>query len=289
MGIPNKEFKRLLTQAIYAIKLNKDTSINIIEDELGYAIGRNGRITIEHWRRGHVPKPSDVEKLAWEILGRAKLDRDWLVAFLRSAGYPDYRGLCDELLPVSKPPITQHAESGLALVNPNHTSLTTIKTAGNEKYRKRKVYAALTSVLVVLIGLIWGIAYYKGLFVSVVSPRAIPSAIFPGSTQCGSLGWGVWQKTENLYKAHRIIYFEPNRVGTHQMEFYLNTLGGYMKPYWSIDGGTTWSVWEWAKPDGLIPNKNNGIQLRTDTTTTIHKFDFYLDSDGYIDYRFYCQ
>lgn len=81
-------FARLLTEAIYHIRARESKAIRTVEDELGYALGKKGGASIEHWRKGYVPaKSSDLELLAREIYRRTDLGPDWLEAFLRSASH----------------------------------------------------------------------------------------------------------------------------------------------------------------------------------------------------------
>src|SRR6266545_8235033 len=96
-----KLFGQLLTEAVYRIRSIEAKSIAIVHDELGYAIGReNGGSAIEYWRKGHVPEYLvEVERLAREIVRRTDLLRAWMERFLKSADYPQWRALCDELLP----------------------------------------------------------------------------------------------------------------------------------------------------------------------------------------------
>ena len=100
-------FARLLTDGIYRIKdCEPGKSIDKIQDDLGYALGREGGSAIAYWRkgRGHIPSDqADVEQLAREIVRRSDLDIEWLEQFLDSAGFPYPRGLCDELFPPPPP------------------------------------------------------------------------------------------------------------------------------------------------------------------------------------------
>lgn len=97
------EFAELLTTAIHRIKsCESNKSIRVIQDELGYALGREGESAIYHWRRGNVPQVEDVEMLAREIIRRSDLGQEWLIKFLKSAGHPYPEGLRQELFPVSE-------------------------------------------------------------------------------------------------------------------------------------------------------------------------------------------
>src|SRR5215218_3613305 len=96
-----KEFGRLLTEAVYRIELSDSKSIQIVQDELGYALEReSGGSAIEYWRKGHIPaRMVDVERLARVIVQSGALERDWLERFLKSADFAQAAALCDELFP----------------------------------------------------------------------------------------------------------------------------------------------------------------------------------------------
>jgi hypothetical protein len=110
-----KEFGRLLTEAVYRIELRDSKSIQIVQDELGYALEReSGGSAIEYWRKGHIPaRQIDVERLARAVVASGALGRDWLVRFLQSADYAHTAALCDELFP-SAIPIKAPAPPALA-------------------------------------------------------------------------------------------------------------------------------------------------------------------------------
>jgi AAA domain len=100
-------FGRLLTEAVYRIRAIEAKSIAIVQDELGYAIGRDtGGSVIEYWRKNHIPTSLDeIERLAREIVRRTDLGRAWLEQFLKSADHPRWRALCDEFFPSLPPPL----------------------------------------------------------------------------------------------------------------------------------------------------------------------------------------
>ncbi len=100
-----EKFAQLLTEAIHKIRIHDSRTIKktirIVQDELGYALGREGGSCIEYWRKGYIPATmDDVEKLAQELAKRRGLDRKTLAEFLHSAGYPTPASLCDELFPL---------------------------------------------------------------------------------------------------------------------------------------------------------------------------------------------
>jgi len=97
---PN-QFAKLLTKAVRSISVAEDKTIGLVQDELGYALGREGGTAIEYWRKRHIPAGlSDIETLAREFVQRGGfINRVALEPFLRSAGYPELDQLCDELFP----------------------------------------------------------------------------------------------------------------------------------------------------------------------------------------------
>ncbi|MGH9509964.1 MAG: hypothetical protein ACRD2M_08510 [Terriglobales bacterium] len=93
-------FARLLTQAVRAIAAREDKTIAIVQDELGYALGKDGGSAIEFWRKSHIPSsPDDLLKLAQEIIRRRGLDREAFEHFLRCAGHPAPKNVTDSLFP----------------------------------------------------------------------------------------------------------------------------------------------------------------------------------------------
>ncbi len=91
MAIQSKEeFARLLSEGIYRIKIQHSKSIQIVQDELGYALGRQGGTAIEHWRRGNIPANlADLENLAKELVVQGQLNQSWLKLFLLHGGHPN--------------------------------------------------------------------------------------------------------------------------------------------------------------------------------------------------------
>lgn len=81
-------FAQLLTEAIYQIRLSEHKNISIVQDEVGYAIGRDGGSPIEYWRKGHIPKErTEIEALVKVMTERGDVDEEWLADFLDAAGY----------------------------------------------------------------------------------------------------------------------------------------------------------------------------------------------------------
>jgi len=97
------QFAQLLTLAIRRTSYHESKKISVVQEELGYALGRKGGSVIEHWRKGHLPpRASDVETLARELVRRHGLENhEQLEQFLRSVGEPILTRLCDELFPFS--------------------------------------------------------------------------------------------------------------------------------------------------------------------------------------------
>jgi len=117
-----EKFAQLLTEGIHRVRLNEAKNIQVVQDELGYALGREGGSAIEYWRKGHIPpKLSDVEKLAAEIVRRANLERTWLEQFLGSVDHPNPTKLCDELFPASSSKMERIAPpTPLRSIHPPH-------------------------------------------------------------------------------------------------------------------------------------------------------------------------
>lgn len=83
-----ERFADLLTHAIRRIKrVENNKPIRVIQDELGYALGRDGGSAVEYWRKGNLPPGrQDVEELARLLVRRGRLDQAWLKEFLESGG-----------------------------------------------------------------------------------------------------------------------------------------------------------------------------------------------------------
>ncbi|MBE7555718.1 MAG: ATP-binding protein [Anaerolineales bacterium] len=114
-----QEFARLLTEAVHTIRIRETKvakkTIRLVQDELGYALGREGGSCIEYWRKGNVPATlEDLEALARELVKRNGLTREALKQLLASAGHPQPAALTNELYPLRQefapfvvgPPIT---------------------------------------------------------------------------------------------------------------------------------------------------------------------------------------
>lgn len=93
-----QKFAELLTEGVHRVRIREAKSVQIVQDELGYALGREGGSAVEYWRKGHIPpKLGDVELLGREIANRGQLERTWLENFLKCADHPAPYILCDKL------------------------------------------------------------------------------------------------------------------------------------------------------------------------------------------------
>lgn len=94
MTLSPSTFAELLTQAIYQIKAKTGKSIAIIQDELGYGLGREGGSFIAFLRKGNLPSQlEDVEQLAFELIQRGGLEQATCIRLLASAGHPGLEAL----------------------------------------------------------------------------------------------------------------------------------------------------------------------------------------------------
>jgi hypothetical protein len=85
----SERFAEILTKAVRTIKALQDRDLEIIQDELGYALGRKGGSFITHLRKGNLPaKIEDVPALAQELIRRKGLTLIDCERFLESAGVP---------------------------------------------------------------------------------------------------------------------------------------------------------------------------------------------------------
>ena len=95
----NQEFAKLLTEALKHVKHLEGKKIAVIQDELGYALGReSGGSSIEYWRKGNRPASlEDLEKLCQQLYQRTHFERSWFEQFLVSGGHPYPQAFCDRL------------------------------------------------------------------------------------------------------------------------------------------------------------------------------------------------
>jgi hypothetical protein len=73
-----KRFGQLLKVAVRKIALLENKNISLVQDELGYHLGRDsGGVPIQFWERGHIPpQPEEVEKLVQTLRQRNGLSPD---------------------------------------------------------------------------------------------------------------------------------------------------------------------------------------------------------------------
>ncbi|MDM8529446.1 ATP-binding protein, partial [Anaerolineales bacterium HSG24] len=93
MSTSPQKFSLLLTEAVHKIRIEESKhikkTIRIIQDELGYALGREGGTSIEYWRKGYVPASLiDLENLARELVRRGGLTESDAEQLLRAADHP---------------------------------------------------------------------------------------------------------------------------------------------------------------------------------------------------------
>ncbi|GAB4160968.1 MAG: hypothetical protein Fur0021_33620 [Candidatus Promineifilaceae bacterium] len=110
----HEAFGRMLSQAIYIIKMLEEKNLSIVQDELGYALQRKGGSAVERWRKGHLPPSTgDVEMLARILIRRSQghLSRQWLETFLHYAGHPDPGKVVEEIFVASLLPMLNNTGS----------------------------------------------------------------------------------------------------------------------------------------------------------------------------------
>lgn len=94
------QFADLLTQAVRRIKALEDKNLEVIQDELGYALSRDGGSFIQYLRKGHVPTEiQDLEMLAHELVQRNGLDEAACERFLRYGAHPTPIAMAQQLFP----------------------------------------------------------------------------------------------------------------------------------------------------------------------------------------------
>jgi tetratricopeptide (TPR) repeat protein len=83
-------FADLLTAALQRIKRLEGKKLAVIQDEIGYALGRDsGGSVIEYWRKGNQPASlGEVEALCQHLRQRTDFDQEWFRLFLRAANHP---------------------------------------------------------------------------------------------------------------------------------------------------------------------------------------------------------
>ena len=92
------QFGDMLTEAIWQIKIHTSKPIEIIQDEIGYTIGKRGGSSIERWRQGYPPaKLSDLEALTKELAEHVNFAQAWFEEFLRCGQHPYPVQFCRKL------------------------------------------------------------------------------------------------------------------------------------------------------------------------------------------------
>ncbi|MBN2006905.1 MAG: ATP-binding protein [Anaerolineae bacterium] len=82
-------FAELLTTAVRTVAAREHKSIACVQDELGYALNREGGSCIEYWRKGHIPADlTDLERLAHELIRREGLNRAECERLLKWGQHP---------------------------------------------------------------------------------------------------------------------------------------------------------------------------------------------------------
>ena len=112
-----QKFGQLLTEGLYQIKLREAKPLAVIQDELGYSIGRDtGGSSLAHWRRGNIPASyAELETLVREIVKRGNLEKSWVEQLFAATEY-SAEAMCAALFPESEtspiPSRTIHALPG---------------------------------------------------------------------------------------------------------------------------------------------------------------------------------
>lgn len=102
-----KQFGQLLKMAVRKIALQTGKKIAIVQDELGYALGRDsGGVAIQFWERGNIPaRKEEVELLKEELVRRQGLGGEEAAQFAVYAGFPELEQKPNQPF-VAGPPIT---------------------------------------------------------------------------------------------------------------------------------------------------------------------------------------
>lgn len=86
-----KQFGHLLKMAVRRIALQDSKKVAIVQDELGYALGRDsGGVAIQFWERGNIPaRKEEIELLKEELVQRQGLVGEDAARFAGYAGFPE--------------------------------------------------------------------------------------------------------------------------------------------------------------------------------------------------------
>jgi hypothetical protein len=130
MPTSHRKFGDLLEEGIKRVHINRKKPIGYILDEFGYELrpddSSKGRYALGHWYyKKRIPASmDDVLKLAKLIVTNSDVDRDWLKAFLDSAGIVESDKVCDQFFLAEKnelsiftqaPPESAAAESPVVI------------------------------------------------------------------------------------------------------------------------------------------------------------------------------
>lgn len=95
----NYEFARLLSKGVRAIANRQEKLKGVVQDEIGYELGRNGRWAVQYWEQGHIPGDEEVETLARLCVTQGGMDKSWLINFLQIACHPSRKNIVNVLFP----------------------------------------------------------------------------------------------------------------------------------------------------------------------------------------------
>jgi hypothetical protein len=103
-----KRFGQLLKVAVRKIALHQNKNIALVQDELGYQIGRDsGGVPIQFWERGHIPpQPEETERLIQALRQQAKLSSSEVRQLYQAAGLAAPSQPAMQAF-IAGPPITQ--------------------------------------------------------------------------------------------------------------------------------------------------------------------------------------
>lgn len=89
------KFAELLVRGVNQIHAREGTPKLVVRDELGYAVGKQGRTALDYWCRdgGHIPDSLVVVGLAREIVSRKGFSQAEAEQFLINGGCSDGQGL----------------------------------------------------------------------------------------------------------------------------------------------------------------------------------------------------
>ena len=106
MARSTQTFAEELTAALRRCKANTGRTLEAIQDELGFSLGRDGGASfIYHLRRGHVPQdPADAVRLAQALVYLKGLDEPACLRLLTSAGHPSAKEIARSLFASSGDP-----------------------------------------------------------------------------------------------------------------------------------------------------------------------------------------